>query len=413
MEPFDNSTNPEPPNRKESLAELQNLVRQTDAPLVAQNQAIKQLNKLEQEQALFSPKLDVLGLTETDFAQRGLESSPNLKAKMQDNDFYEVGIPVTLFPKSGWAFTRLECSLEFCPNETDRNQLPIIYEIFPDDVWAEIFRFQDSLTVGLDQDFRFRTQVEDLKGKWQKLSSKAQGKLSLQGGGGANLVVGPFSYRIRRAEVIARGRLAPNCRWRLDGKQYVAQEDVLLKVILMVPKSRKQPVNAVGRLKADHDFQVWSADIFKDYRLEALWERSRVIETTQEWKDILASSRFNPEHLIAQVHDSATGRIDALRLAELMTCSEERMAEIIGCDIEEVQQNPSSERLQANLAPVYSFVSELLELVKGLDKPMEKFRMLLNAPERKYLDRKTPIKCLIEGEFDKLDKFLQYEKSQT
>ena len=111
---------------------------------------------------------------------------------MKNNDFYLISIPVTLFPKAGWAFTRLECYLEFCPEENDANQRPIIHDIFPDNIWQEILTFEDSLNLGLDENLAFRAEVEKLEGNWKKLSGEAQAKLSANLGGKANLVVGPF-----------------------------------------------------------------------------------------------------------------------------------------------------------------------------------------------------------------------------
>jgi hypothetical protein len=91
------------------------------------------LQKLGEEQALFSPKLDIYHLTKKDFDERGIEPSRVLESKMKTNHFYHVNIPITLFPRSGWAFTRLECWLNFCKNKDDAHNCPIVHEIFPDE----------------------------------------------------------------------------------------------------------------------------------------------------------------------------------------------------------------------------------------------------------------------------------------
>lgn len=294
-------------DREALLAEALEIVRYADVLMGSEEQpkeldtrkvqAIKGLQRLAEEQALFSPKLDIHHLTKEDFEERGIEPSYDLKAKIRNNHFYQVNIPVTLFPKSGWAFTRLECWIEFCPSEQDANQRPVIYEIFPEDVWSEIFRFQDQLSLGLDENLAFRAQVENLEGNWKKLSSKAQAKLAVRVGGRAGLVVGPFSYRTRRAKVMSRGRGNVESFWRLDGQDHVDSEDVLLGVVLMVPKSREQPLSAVGELKAYHDFQIWTADLFKDWSqdfpkaLKALFGAGVVVSDKKEWQDITRSSR--------------------------------------------------------------------------------------------------------------------------
>lgn len=289
-------------DREQLLNEALEIVRYADVPLgpdaqvreinERKAQAAKLLQKLDEEQASFSPKLDVRRLTKKDFAERDIEPSRDLKAKMRDNYFYHVGIPVTLFPRSGWAFTRLESWVCFCPDETDFHRCPIVYEIFPEDVWMEILGFQDHLKLGLDENFSFRAEVEKLEGQWEQLSGAAQAKLAVQAGGGARLVVGPFSYHIRRAKVQGRGRLDVESFWRLDSKEFVDEEDVLLSVVLMVPKDRGQTVNAVGELKAYHDFQIWSADVLKDWIrhfrpvLKAFFGVGAVVTAKMEWEDL-------------------------------------------------------------------------------------------------------------------------------
>lgn len=290
-------------NREELLAEALEIVSYSNVTLSDKSpkvineskaQAIDFFEKLEKEQALFSPKLDVIPLTKKNFEQRNIKPSDDLQFRMKKNNLYLISIPVTLFPLAGWAFTRLECHLEFCPEENDANQRPIIHEIFPEDVWKEILTFEDSLNLGLDENLAFRAEVEKLEGKWKQLSGDAQVKISANIGGKANLVVGPFSYRIRRAEILGRGRKNVQAFWRLDGNQYVQQEDVLLGVVLSVPKSRTLPVSVLGELRAYHSSQIWSSHIFKDWfptfsRLLKSWlKNGSPIYDRKKWENITA-----------------------------------------------------------------------------------------------------------------------------
>ena len=161
--------------------------------------------KLATEQAQFAPKLEVRRLTAKDFEARGMMPSPDLRMHMRQHDFYDVGIPVTLFPRSGWAFTRLECAMEFfCPDEVDLQARPTVYEIFPDDVWAELFKGQVQWAVGLDENLRFRAQAQVPTVRWQHLSAMARAKVAAEGKGQAQFVVGPFTYQLRRSTVRSR-----------------------------------------------------------------------------------------------------------------------------------------------------------------------------------------------------------------
>jgi hypothetical protein len=288
-------------NRRALLAEAIEVVRYSDdlgAERIskgieyARSRAIELLQKLDEEQANFSPKLDVRHLTGRDFEELGIEPSRALKAKMRQNDFFQVGIPITLFPRSGWAFTRLECFVNFCSNSGKVRDCPTVHDIFPEDVWIEIFDFQDHLELGLDEDLTFRAQVANIEGKWKSLTGAAKAKLAMRTGAGAQLVVGPFSYQVRRAQVRTRGRGNISSFWRLDSKAHVDEEDVRLGVVLMVPKARSQPVDVKGELKAYHDFQFWSADLWKDWwhyfddAIKNLFQGGVVVTDTMVWQNI-------------------------------------------------------------------------------------------------------------------------------
>jgi len=283
-------------DRQKLLAEAKEIIHFSDidlcvdvAPKGVDRQKVEILNLLEQldkEEASFSGKLQVRRLTGKDFEERGIEPSRDLKSKMRLNNFYQVEIPITLFPLSGWAFTRLDCWVEFCPNETEAHCCPIIYDIFPDDIWSEIFKHQNRLDLKLDGNLQFRAKVDfndDL------LGGQAQAKVSAI----SKSVFGPFDYSIKRPEVQSRGKGNSFGRWRLIGQEYVEHEDLQLHVILMVPKERTQPINATGVLQASHDFQIWRADIFKDYwrffdkKLRSFFEKEGAgISHIQEWDDI-------------------------------------------------------------------------------------------------------------------------------
>lgn len=296
-------TLPESFNRDELIEEALEVVRYAEISMgiessqnltLRQNQTIDILEKLQKEQVKFSPKLDIYPITEESFKQRNVQPSNDLKAKMKNHNFYQVRIPITLFPKSGWAFTRLECWLEFCPEEENISERPVIHEIFPEDIWTEILRFQDNINLGLNENLVFKTEIDKIEGNWQKISNKALAKVAVKTENQANLVIGPFSYSLRRSEVMARGRFDVECFWRLDGSKYVAEEDVLLGLVLAVPKKRKKPVTAKGLLKTSHDFQIFTADIFKDWIpqfseiLKSWLNQGAFITYQEDWTNILS-----------------------------------------------------------------------------------------------------------------------------
>jgi hypothetical protein len=256
--------------------------------------AIALLKGLKKEQVEFSPKLSVSPLTQEDCQIDAEQGLAEIKRKMREHDFYKVDIPITLKSAPDWAFSSLVCNIAFCPDEEDSKQvhpLPTIHDIFPSDQWQEILNFQDSLTLGLDENLAFRAEVEKMEGKWQQLGGEAQAKLAVQVGGGMKLAFGPFSYRIRKAKIKSRGRGNVKASWELQGTEYVNEQDVILGVIVMVPKSRNKPISAIGALEVEHDFQVWSADLlhFKRFfqgAIQQFLEGGAAIQKTQVWQDI-------------------------------------------------------------------------------------------------------------------------------
>ncbi len=252
------------------------------------------LESLNKEQVEFSPKLSVYQLTPKDFKIEEQQLSPNIRVGMRKHNFYKVDIPITLISAPDWAFSNLVCNLAFCRDEEDSKQvhlLPTIHDIFPSDEWQEILNIQNSLTLGLDENLAFRAEVEKIEGKWQQLGGEAQAKLAVQVGGGMKLAFGPFSYRIRKAQIKSRGRGNVKAFWELRGTKYVNEQDVMLGVIFMVPKSRNKPISAIGALEVHHDFQVWSADLlhFKQFfqgAIQQFLEGGAVIQKTQVWQNI-------------------------------------------------------------------------------------------------------------------------------
>lgn len=245
----------------------------------------EKINVLQREQIRFSPKLDICVLDAIALQKSGKKIPHYLHAKMQDNYFYQIKMPVTLKSKVGWAFTRLECEIRFCDEERDRDLCPIVHDIFPKDKWIDVLNAGIECTVTLNENMLFAAQQVEL----------AQEQTAVQFDIKNSLNFGPFHYRLRRPTIKARGILDTVCFWQMDGKEYVDEENVLLGVILMVPKKRTAPVNAVASAVACHDFQFLTADIFRNYfndfdeKLKSLFRAGIPLEAHSCWQNILSA----------------------------------------------------------------------------------------------------------------------------
>ena len=98
-------------------------------------------------------------------------------------------------------------------------------------------------------------------------------------------------------------------------------------------------------------------------------------------------------HTILSAHDPASGRYDALRLADTLALSTEEMAQAIGRTPRGLRKNPNSLRLQGELAELVALTGRLREL---LDGSIEYVRIWLRAPHPDLAGR-TPVSYLVEG----------------
>lgn len=241
--------------------------------------AAETLSRLGKEQAEFSPRLDTREIGLAEFEERGIRPRRTLTAKLQTHRLYEIQVPVTLFPRSGWAFSRLECWLEFAPGE-DAALRPTVHDLFPEDKWQVQLKASAAVSIGIDEEARFGASVN---------ASAGRAAVNAQVGGNAVFVIGPIERTLRRSTIRARGRGNVECFWRLDGTDCVDGEDIQLGVILAVPIARTGPVPVRGELKAYHDFNVLTADIFTDWvhdfsdALKSLAGAGFVVTDRQRW----------------------------------------------------------------------------------------------------------------------------------
>lgn len=254
--------------------------------------AVDLFEKLNKEQILFSPRLDVQSIKKADFIKKGIEMPRELAKKMEDQSFFRVIVPITLFPSSGWAFTRLESWLHLCPNESDPHNMVTIHDLFPNDIWTDVLKFKDGLQVGLDNHLNFNLSITKIEGHFDSVGMATGAQTKGDVGLSASLVIGPFNYKLRRSEVRARGKGNVECFWRMDGKDHVDQEDVHLEIIISVPKNRNRPVELIGQARARHEFQPLIADVVKDWpryihqRLHSFFESGAPVTASMKWDNI-------------------------------------------------------------------------------------------------------------------------------
>lgn len=102
------------------------------------------------------------------------------------------------------------------------------------------------------------------------------------------------------------------------------------------------------------------------------------------------------DHTLLSTHDPATGRYDALRLADVLAVSQKEMAEMVGYTPRGLGKNPASPLLQPRLERLVKLVMTLREL---LDGDMSLVRVWLKAPHP-ALGNAKPLAYLTAGRLE-------------
>ncbi len=95
---------------------------------------------------------------------------------------------------------------------------------------------------------------------------------------------------------------------------------------------------------------------------------------------------------LPELHDKATGRIDAQKLADFLGVPLKRLAESLGLNYKAVHRNPSAAGFQEALQPL----KRILELLHEFFPNPESARVWLNTPHPD-LEGKTAIQTILSG----------------
>jgi len=212
------------------------------------------LAAMRQEKAGFGPHPECLPLAASELEARGLAMDDRLRKLLDRYDFYLVSFAVTLFPRAGWAFDRLECQVAFNP-DGPRDRRPLAHDIFPASDWETLAQANMKLEIGVGEDLEFRVKKSlELVPAGVDVSTKLAA--------GASFVFPPRDYAIKRARIVSRGKEDSEVFWRLDEAKYFEDDAPRLGVILKLPRGDRA-LSVTGMLAAYRTFQLLSAD-FRD-----------------------------------------------------------------------------------------------------------------------------------------------------
>lgn len=168
--------------------------------------------------------------------------------------FYWLSLPVSLWARPGWGFNRLEAKAEF---EADGGATT--FDLLPDQEFATRFKLNASLDLGVDARMRFSAEAPVVAvGVPGVAGASAAAKATAGAGAKANLVVGPFDYRVTAARVKHSPPGLDYAYWRLDSAEYVDEGDPGLRVVVRIPKET-EAMKVTVTIQARRYFSVMNA----------------------------------------------------------------------------------------------------------------------------------------------------------
>lgn len=146
--------------------------------------------------------------------------------------FLWLCFPTVLFPRQDWAFNKLEMKIAMTAPEDPAHLQPKAFHILPNSQFQDLIEASARLEVRLDENFELKAQVPKIG-----LPVGVAGAAEVKAAAAAGMVVGPFTYRIRKAKIQHTAAGAETVFWRLDGAEFFQEDAPEIIIIAQVPKS--------------------------------------------------------------------------------------------------------------------------------------------------------------------------------
>ena len=229
----------------------------------------------------------VYKITDGDFLNRKHQIPVRFTDLSQAFNFYWVYFPVALFPKRGWGFNRLDIGVRFNPEEPTQQLRPKAYQILPEKKFQTLIERSTHLEVHIDGNFEFNAKAHEPKVQAGPIEGQVNAGVDAKVVAGFGSVVGPFVYRLKRANIDHTPIGLEQVFWRLDGAEFFQDDDPPLIVILQVPKQTKE-VKIAAALKAFRYFNRANASFQQKVRelpqrFQAFFTQGMPVDKKQMW----------------------------------------------------------------------------------------------------------------------------------
>ena len=245
------------------------------------------VRSLAEDEGTFARTPVVRRITSEEYLGRNLPVPFDVADMLQNYRHYLLEFPFELDPAAGWAFNSLEVRVDFNKDDPAANELPRVFQIFPDPKFQELFKVDAELEVGVKANGEFAAKLAPTDVQVGQGAFKIGADLVADAGARTGFVIGPWSYSVRRAVINHRGIGREWARWEIGNTMLHKGDDPRLMLIVQVPKDT-QHLKVRGQLLAKRRFSL------ANYRLiEALknlpdtfhrwFEGGTPFHSTKEW----------------------------------------------------------------------------------------------------------------------------------
>lgn len=257
-------------------------------------QALEDLSKTEI--TFGNPHNELIRLTPELFEEVGVELKPIHKSQMQSQyDFYYMTLNVSMVPRRGVQFQRLECKLDFGPKGAEE---PIIHSFFPTSEWKKVLHWGGGMNLGLNGNLEWSAGVdtpEEIAGI--EMPAHVKSNIANKNGLKAFIVMHDFLYKLGRTEIAATGEGNSLCFWRIEKPDLKEVQTVKFGVIFKVPQGTTT-VDLIGKAQVEPNFNWLFTQIENVF--DALTEKLQALFQLDD------NERKGKQHLPVGAHEKWT-----------------------------------------------------------------------------------------------------------
>jgi hypothetical protein len=274
----------------ETISALKGHLGPEAVPAKGDQYALDVLDRIRRETARFAAFPDVLPFGESGFTEHALTVPHGFSDLQERYRFFWVRFPLVLIPAEDFAFTKLECRVEFNPGVTDGRLRPKALLILPDRRFRDVAKGSARVALNVGGNVDLAATTPRLNLQYGVAKAEAGAGFDVGADAGVDVELGPFEFRMRLAEVEHNAPGAEEVFWRLTGTRFTEEDDPTFIVVLQVPKE-VDTVQVAAAMQAYHSRQfglpILNAIPYFGERLAAFFQAGAPLSIIKSWDNIL------------------------------------------------------------------------------------------------------------------------------